>query len=38
LISVRKIEEKGQKIMKNIESWLRPNINIEVYLISNNKD
>ena len=24
--------------MKNIESWLRPNINIEVYLISNNKD
>jgi hypothetical protein len=24
--------------MKNIESWLRPNINIEVYLISNNRD
>jgi hypothetical protein len=24
--------------MKNVESWLGPNINIEVYLISNNKD
>jgi hypothetical protein len=29
--SLSRIEEKGQKIMKNIESWLRPNINIEVY-------
>jgi hypothetical protein len=33
-----KIEEKRQKSMKNIESWLRPNTNIEVYLIRNNKD
>jgi hypothetical protein len=24
--------------MKNIRSWLRPNINIEIYLISYNKD
>jgi hypothetical protein len=26
------------KGMKNLESWLGPIINIEVYLISNNKD
>jgi hypothetical protein len=28
----------GEKSMKNLESWLGPIINIEVYLISNNKD
>jgi hypothetical protein len=26
-----KIQEKGQKSMKNIESWLGPIINIKVY-------
>jgi hypothetical protein len=33
-----KIQENGKKGMKNLESWLGPIINIEVYLISNNKD
>jgi hypothetical protein len=33
-----KIQENGEKGMKNLESWLGPIINIEVYLISNNKD
>jgi hypothetical protein len=31
LSSLSKFEENGQKIMKNIESWLRANINIKVY-------
>jgi hypothetical protein len=33
-----KIQEKGEKGMKNLKSWLGPIINIEVYSLSNNKD
>jgi hypothetical protein len=33
-----KIQENGEKGMKNLKSWLRPIINIEVYSLSNNKD
>jgi hypothetical protein len=33
-----KIQENEEKGMKNLKSWLGPIINIEVYLISNNKD
>jgi hypothetical protein len=35
---MNKIQENGEKSVKNLESWLGPIINIEVYLISNNKD
>jgi hypothetical protein len=35
---MNKIQENGDKGMKNLKSWLGPIINIEVYLISNNKD
>ena len=34
---MNKIQENGEKSMKNLESWLGPIINIEVYLISNKK-
>jgi hypothetical protein len=33
-----KIQENGEKSMKNSKSWLGPIINIEVYSINNNKD
>jgi hypothetical protein len=33
-----KIQENGEKGMKNLKSWLGPIINIEVYSLSNNKD
>jgi hypothetical protein len=33
-----KIQENGEKSMKNSESWLGPIINIEVYSINNNKN
>jgi hypothetical protein len=32
-----KIQENGEKGMKNLKSWLEPIINIEVYSLSNNK-
>jgi hypothetical protein len=32
-----KIQENGEKGMKNLKSWLEPIINIEVYLLSNKK-
>jgi hypothetical protein len=35
---MNKIQENGEKGMKILKSWLGPIINIEVYLISNNKD
>jgi hypothetical protein len=35
---MNRIQENGEKGMKNSESWLGPIINIEVYSISNNKD
>jgi hypothetical protein len=35
---MNKIQENGENSMKNLESWLGPIINIEEYLISNNKD
>jgi hypothetical protein len=35
---MNKIQENGEKSVKNLESWLGPIINIEVYLIRNNKD
>jgi hypothetical protein len=35
---MNKIQENGEKGMKNSESWLGPIINIEVYSISNKKD
>jgi hypothetical protein len=38
LSPMNKIQENGEKSMKNLESWLGPIINIEVYLISNNND
>jgi hypothetical protein len=37
LSPMNKIQENGEKSMKNLESWLRPIINIEVYFIINNK-
>jgi hypothetical protein len=37
LSPLNKIQENGEKGMKNLESWLGPIINIEVYSISNNK-
>jgi hypothetical protein len=33
-----KIQENGEKGMKNLKSWLGPIINIEVYSLSNKKD
>jgi hypothetical protein len=33
-----KIQKNGEKGMKNLKSWLGPIINIEIHLISNNKD
>jgi hypothetical protein len=38
LSPLNKIQENGEKGMKNLESWLGQIINIEVYSISNNKD
>jgi hypothetical protein len=35
---MNKIQENGEKGMKNLKSWLGTIINIEVYSISNNKD
>jgi hypothetical protein len=32
-----KIQENGEKGMKNLKSWLGPIINIEVYSLSDNK-
>jgi hypothetical protein len=32
-----KIQENGEKGMKNLKSWLEPIINIEVYSLSNKK-
>ena len=34
---MNKIQEKGEKSVKNLESWLGPIINIEVYSLSNKK-
>jgi hypothetical protein len=38
LSTINKIQENGEKSMKNLESWLGLITNIKVYLISNNKD
>jgi hypothetical protein len=38
LSPMNKIQENGEKGMKNLKSWLGPIINIEAYSISNNKD